>query len=123
MPRFFAGHFLKGGTMRVLVTALGDSMNASVDERFGRAEYFIIYDTGTKNFEAIKNPFLNDQGGVGVSAAKFTVEKGVDAVISGSYGPNALEILRASSIKLYNAQNRTVQENIDKLLEGKLERF
>ena len=109
--------------MKVLVTALGDNMNASVDERFGRAEYFIIYDTDTKNFEAIKNPFLNDQGGVGVSTAKFTVEKGVDAVISGSYGPNALEILRTSSIKLYKAQNGTVQENIDKLLEGKLEKF
>ncbi len=109
--------------MKILVTALGDNMNASVDERFGRAEYFIIYDTDTKNFEAIKNPFLNDQGGVGVSTAKFTVEKGVDAVISGSYGPNALEILRTSSIKLYKAQNGTVQENIDKLLEGKLEKF
>ncbi len=109
--------------MKVLVTALGDNMNASVDERFGRAEYFIIYDTDTKNFEAVKNPFLNDQGGVGVSTAKFTVEKGVEAVISGSYGPNALEILRASSIKLYKAQNGTVQENIDKLLEGKLEEF
>ncbi len=66
---------------------------------------------------------MNDQGGVGVSTAKFTVEKGVEAVISGSYGPNALEILRASSIKLYKAQNGTVQENIDKLLEGKLKEF
>jgi len=109
--------------MKVLITALGDNVNASIDERFGRAEYFIIYDTDTKNFEAIKNPFLNDQGGVGVSTAKFTVEKGIDAVISGSYGPNALEILRASPIKLYKAQSGTVQENINKLLDGKLDEF
>ena len=109
--------------MKILVTALGDKLSASIDERFGRAEYFVIYDTDTKEFEAIKNPFLNDQGGVGVSTAKFTVEKGVDAVISGSYGPNALEVLRASSVKLYKAQSGTVEKNIDKLLNGKLEKF
>ena len=109
--------------MKILVTALGDNLSASIDERFGRAEYFVTYDTDTKEFEAIKNPFLNDQGGVGVSTAKFTVEKGVDAVISGSYGPNALEVLRASSVKLYKAQSGTVEKNIDKLLNGKLEKF
>ena len=109
--------------MKILVTALGDKLSASIDERFGRAEYFVMYDTDTKEFEAIKNPFLNDQGGVGVSTAKFTVEKGVDAVISGSYGPNALEVLRASSVKLYKAQSGTVEKNIDKLLNGKLEKF
>lgn len=109
--------------MKILVTALGDKLSASIDERFGRAEYFVIYDTDTKEFEAIKNPFLNDQGGVGVSTAKFTVEKGVDAVISGSYGPNALEVLRASSVKLYKAESGTVEKNIDKLLNGKLEKF
>jgi len=109
--------------MKILVTALSDNLSASIDERFGRAEYFVIYDTDTKNFEAIKNPFLNDQGGVGVSAAKFTVEKGVDVVISGSYGPNALEVLRASSVKLHKAESGTVEKNIDKLLNGKLEEF
>ncbi len=109
--------------MKILLTALGDNLSALIDERFGRAEYFAIYDTDINKLEVVKNPFLNDQGGVGVSTAKFTVEKGIDAVISGSYGPNALEVLRASSIKLYKTENGTIQENIDKLLNGTLDEF
>ncbi len=109
--------------MKIMITARGDSLDSPVDERFGRAEVFLIYDSDAKQVEAVKNPFLNNQGGVGISAAKFAVEKGVDALVSGSFGPNALEILRASSIKLYKAQNGNVQENVDKLLSGKLEEF
>ncbi len=109
--------------MKILITSRGNSLKSPIDERFGRAEYFVIYDMETKQFEAIRNPFLNDQGGVGVSAAKFAVEKGVDAVISGSYGPNALEILRASNLQLYKAINGSVKDNIDVLEEGRLEKF
>ncbi len=109
--------------MKVMLTARGESLDSPVDERFGRAEVFIIYDSETGEFEAVRNPFLNSQGGVGISAAKFAVEKGVDALVSGSFGPNALEVLRASSIKLFKAEEGTVKENIEKLLQGKLERF
>jgi len=109
--------------MKIMITARGDNLNSPVDERFGRAEVFIIYDSETGEFEAVKNPFLNSQGGVGISAAKFAVEKGVDTLISGSFGPNALEVLRASSIELYKAEDGTVKENINKLTQGKLERF
>ena len=109
--------------MKIMITSRGETLNSPVDERFGRAEVFIIYDSEIGEYEAVKNPFLNSQGGVGISAAKFAVEKGVDALVSGSFGPNALEVLKASSIKLYKAEEGTVKENIDKLLQGKLKEF
>ncbi|WP_025270298.1 NifB/NifX family molybdenum-iron cluster-binding protein [Hippea sp. KM1] len=109
--------------MKLMITAKGDKLESTVDERYGRGECFIIYDTDSGEFEAIRNPFLNNQGGVGVSTAQFSVEKKVDAIISGSYGPNALEILRAAQLELYKAQPGTVKENIELFKEGKLERF
>ncbi|AEA34188.1 NifB/NifX family molybdenum-iron cluster-binding protein [Hippea maritima] len=109
--------------MKIMITAKGDKLESTIDERYGRGEYFIIYDTDSGEFEAIKNPFLNNQGGVGVSTAQFSVEKGINAIISGSYGPNALEILRSANLELYKAQQGTVKDNIELLKEGKLERF
>ena len=109
--------------MKLMITAKGDNLNSTIDERYGRAEYFIIYDTDSDDFEAIRNPFLNDQGGVGVSTAKFTIEKGVNAIISGSYGPNAMDVLKVSNIKLYKAVPGTVKENIELFKEGKLQKF
>ncbi len=109
--------------MKIMVTARGDNLDAQMDERYGRAEYFIIYDTDSDSFEAIKNPYINDRGGVGISVAKFTIEKGVDVVISGSFGPNAQDVLKDTGIKLYSAKNATVKEIIEAFKDGKLEEF
>ncbi len=109
--------------MKIMITSRGENLNSQMDERYGRSEYFIIYDTESDNFESIKNPFLNDQGGVGVSIAKFTLEKKVDALISGSFGPNAQDVLKGSGIKLYSVKGGTVSELINALKKGKLEEF
>ncbi len=109
--------------MRVMITSRGENLDSQMDERYGRSEYFIIYDTDSDSFEAVKNPFLNDQGGVGISVAKFTLEKGIDAIISGSFGPNAQDVLKGSGIKLYSVKGGVVSELINSLKEGKLEEF
>ncbi|MBU2472187.1 MAG: hypothetical protein KKF20_07235, partial [Bacteroidetes bacterium] len=35
--------------MKIAVTSTGGSMDVLVSEQFGRCQYFIIYDTETKN--------------------------------------------------------------------------
>ncbi len=109
--------------MKIMITARGDSLDSQMDERFGRCDYFIIYDTENDSFEAIKNPFLNDQGGVGISVAKFTLEKGVNAIISGSFGPNAQDVLKGSGIELYTAKEGKVADILEAFKKGQLERF
>ncbi len=109
--------------MKLMITSRGDSLNSPMDERYGRSEYFIIYDTEKESFESIKNPYLNDQGGVGISVAKFTIEKGINALISGSFGPNAQDVLKGSGIELYTAKGGTVSDVINDFKNGKLERF
>jgi len=109
--------------MKVMITSKGDSLESLMDERFGRAEYFIIYDTQNDEFEAIKNPYLNDRGGVGVSISKFTIEKNVDALISGSFGPNAQDVLKASNIKLYSTKDITVKQAVERLKNNELKEF
>lgn len=42
--------------MKICVTSQGDNLEARVDPRFGRCQYFLIIDTDTLKFESIKNP-------------------------------------------------------------------
>lgn len=106
--------------MKVVIPSRGDTLDSLMDDRFGRAAYFIIYDTDTNEFEAIKNPYSDKRGGVGISVAKLCVEKGVNAAAAEHFGPNTLEILKPANVELFQASRGTVKDVIDKLKEGSL---
>ncbi len=109
--------------MKIMITSRGETLDSPMDERYGRAEYFIVYNTENDQFEAVKNPFLNDKGGVGISVAKFTIEQGIDALISGSFGPNAQDVISGSNIKLYQAKGGSIKEIVELFKNNKLEQF
>ena len=69
--------------MNIAISASGQNLDAEVDPRFGRCQYFIIADTKTEEFEAINNTSATAAGGAGISAAQMIVEKGVEAVLTG----------------------------------------
>jgi predicted Fe-Mo cluster-binding NifX family protein len=41
--------------MKIAIPSVGNDLNSLVNERFGRAEKFIIYDTSTKSYEVLEN--------------------------------------------------------------------
>ncbi|HQO93156.1 MAG TPA: NifB/NifX family molybdenum-iron cluster-binding protein, partial [bacterium] len=56
--------------MKIAVTTSGHDLNSPFESRFGRAPGFIVYDTETKEFEAIDNSMnLNAAQGAGIQAA------------------------------------------------------
>ena len=42
--------------MKIAISATGPTLDAEVDPRFGRCQYFIIADPETMEFEAIDTP-------------------------------------------------------------------
>jgi len=105
--------------MKIAVTAQGTELSSFVDPRFGRCQYFLFIDTDDIKVEAVANPARQASGGAGIQAADFVVGKGVQAVITGTVGPNAEEVLKKSSIPVYRAAG-TVSVVIDKFKIGKL---
>jgi predicted Fe-Mo cluster-binding NifX family protein len=87
--------------MNICITAQGATLDARVEERFGRAPFFIFIDSETGDFEAVENSAAADSGGVGPKAAQVLVRHGVSALISGQVGGNARDILSASGIAMY----------------------
>lgn len=98
--------------MKICITSLGETLQSKIDSRFGRAEYFIIYNTETKEEEIIKNPYT-EGGGAGTKASQLMIDKEVTIVISGDLGPNAKFALNQANVEFKNADlSKTIEENI-----------
>ena len=108
--------------MKAIITANGGALDAPLDPRFGRAAHFILVDTESMEFEAHDNSVnLNAAQGAGIQAAETCVKLGAEAVVSGHCGPKAFRVLTTAGIKIYKTEGNSVEENIDRFLEDKLE--
>ena len=108
--------------MKIAITSTGNTLDAEVDPRFGRAAFFLIVDTDTGKFEAVENGAVNAGGGAGVSAAKTVADAGAKAVLTGNCGPNAERTLSAAGIELYISLSGTAAEALEQFRNGELSR-
>jgi predicted Fe-Mo cluster-binding NifX family protein len=106
--------------MRIAISATGPTLEAEVDPRFGRCQYFIIADPQTKEFEAVENSSALASGGAGISAAQAIAAKGVAAVLTGNCGPNAYQVLSAAGIQVITGVSGKVKDVIEAYQSGKL---
>lgn len=97
--------------MKVAITAKGNTPDAEVDPRFGRARQFVVMDTESERFEALDNEQnLNAAQGAGIQAAQSVVSKSVEAVVTGHCGPKAFRALTAAGVKVFVGASGTVAE-------------
>jgi predicted Fe-Mo cluster-binding NifX family protein len=107
--------------MKIAVSSSGTELDDMVDPRFGRCAYFVIVETDNMSHETFDNESVALGGGAGIQAARFVAEKGVEAVITGNCGPNAVQTLSASGIKIYVGQSGTVREVVERFIGGEIE--
>ena len=102
---------------KICVTSSGPTLESMVDPRFGRCAYFIIVDSETYAFEAVSNDAAMASGGAGVRAAQTVASLNVEAVLTGSVGPNAFPALQDAGIKILagvSGDVKTAIENYNK---------
>lgn len=107
--------------MKLCITSTGKTLESKVDERFGRAPYFLIVDTETKEFHAAKNTTLTGGRGAGVVAVQILSSMGTEALLTGIVGPNAFQALKAARIKVYEGAMEidTAVSALEKFTEGR----
>jgi predicted Fe-Mo cluster-binding NifX family protein len=98
---------------RICVTSSGPTLESMVDPRFGRCAYFIIADPETYDFEAVSNEAAMASGGAGIRAAQTVASKNVEAVLTGSVGPNAFPALQDAGIRILAGVSGTVKTAIE----------
>lgn len=107
--------------MRIAISAIGPSLDAEVDPRFGRCRYFIIVDPETMKFEVMDNSSAMAAGGAGISAAQIVASKDVQAVLTGNCGPNAYRVLSSAGIQVITGVSGSVEDIIRGYQSGKFQ--
>lgn len=109
--------------MKVAVTAQGKELCSRVDLRFGRAKWIILYDTENGKCQVHDNLVnLTLPQGAGIQTGRNIAELGSEAVITGNVGPNAFKTLSAAGVQVFLTSDATVEDAIEQLGEGGLER-
>ena len=106
--------------MKICVTAQGANLDAPIDPRFGRCQYFVIVDPETLQYEAIKNPNIDAMGGAGIQSGQIMADRQVKAVVTGNVGPNAFQTLNAAGISVITGASGNVRQVIEQYKNGEL---
>lgn len=111
--------------MIIVISSQKPEPDSPVDPRFGRAQYFVTLDTDSQKWDSYPNPAVRQSGGAGVAAAQFVIDKKVDVVLSGDFGPNASRALNGANIQMamFTPEVDTVQSAVELFNQGKLKRF
>ncbi len=108
-------------TMKIAISAQGTDMASEVDPRFGRARYFVIFDTDRDRItQVIDNQAAQDAAhGAGIGAATKVAEAGAETVITGRVGPKAFAVLHAAGIKIVSNIAGRVKDAVENFINGK----
>lgn len=105
--------------MRIAVSSRGPGPEHHVDNCFGRAYWFVIFDTEAKTWEVLDNSvnrLVPEK--VGVLAARFLAERRIEILLTGEAGPKAFRALQAGGIMIYHGVYGTVQEVVHAWEDG-----
>lgn len=107
-----------------MLTALSvknPELSSDLSDAFGKSKYFMIYDTDSKSFEFIANPFLAELGGAGIQTARLLIEKNIEAVITTHIGLNSLRFFKATKIRVYRCSRLKAKDAVKLLDNNRLE--
>ena len=109
--------------MKIAITSHGEDRHSEVDSRFGRADYFILYDQLADTYDCLPNTQnLEASHGAGIQAGQSLAKTGAKILITGHVGPKAFKVLDAEKITMYSIGDITctVEDALAAFLAGKL---
>lgn len=109
--------------MKIAFTAKGTEWDSLMDPRFGRTEFFIIYDDESEELTHVDNRSIeNVAHGAGPQTAQKLLEVNPDVLVTGNGpGGNAARALAQSEIKIYiGAGAMTVKQAYEAYKNGAL---
>jgi predicted Fe-Mo cluster-binding NifX family protein len=104
---------------KVAITCAGNRNSSLFDRRFGRAAWYCLFDDISGNATYIKNENCGDLQQTGIKASEKMIGLEVKKIISGDFGPFAMDLLKKFNIQMVILQDSqlTVQEIINKLIK------
>lgn len=88
---------------------------------FGRAPYYMLYDSNEKSVDYLTNSAAEAAGGAGIKAAQLLVDAKIEAVATPRCGKNSAEVLAGAGIKIFKTSNDDLQMTMDQLAKDELD--
>ena len=104
--------------MKIAISADGSRLDSTIHQRFARCPYFLIVDTDDMSVAVIENSNAGLSSGAGIQAASMVAAKGVDVVVTGNCGPNALRVFAQTGVQCILNQQGVVRDAVEKLKDG-----
>jgi predicted Fe-Mo cluster-binding NifX family protein len=86
--------------MKVAITSTGNTLESTIDQRFGRCAYFVIYDHESKSMEFIPNPNKELEENAGTESAQLMASRNVKKIISGDFGMKIKSLFDSFKIQM-----------------------
>jgi predicted Fe-Mo cluster-binding NifX family protein len=86
--------------MKIAITSTGNSPESTLDSRFGRCSYFVVYDTVSQSTEFIPNNNKENIEGSGPASIQLIASRGVEKVVSGEFGAKVKALFDSLKIQL-----------------------
>ena len=112
--------------MKLVFTTQGADWESPMDPRFGRTQFFFVYDEESEEVQTHDNTAIeNEAHGAGPRTAQKLFEFGAQVLITGNGpGRNAASALQTTDTKIYvGAGDMTVQQAYDAYRNGDLTKF
>ncbi len=106
--------------MKIAVAGMGaGGLDDTVSPVFGASPSFTLVDAEDQEFlsiEIVVNPTFCVLGTAAAESARDLAGRGVDAVIAGEFGPEAVQVFSSAGISTYRLQRMPVRDAVKQFL-------
>ena len=108
--------------MKIAVSTQGNTLDAPVEMRFGRAKGFIVFDDQSREHTYLDNTQNADlPQSAGIQTAQMVANAGAKVVITGQVGPKAQTALEQGGIEIHYCGETTVGQALEAFQNGRTE--
>jgi len=116
----------KRKNFRLIVPVKEKDINSEIHEKFSKSPYFAIVDisNGSYTVNFIENDLnIDEKSLVGVKVIKNLLKYGITDIITINIGEIVFGLLSIHKINCWKTDGGTLKENINRFLEGKIEKY
>jgi predicted Fe-Mo cluster-binding NifX family protein len=96
--------------MKLAITSETADRNGKCTKKFGKAPYFLVFDTESGEFEAVENKAGTGEGCRGQSVADFIMGSGFDALATGKMRVDIHTLLTSNGMEIFDCDGMKAED-------------
>ena len=108
--------------MKIAFAVYENHVKSSINEQFGRTDWFCIYDTVEGTTKYVENTKRNFTENAGIESAKFLFDFEISMIVAGRFGSKVVDLFQKNEIQMIIPENEQNLSYFIKLFQQKKEK-